>query len=220
MLALSMLASCDAGDAQSSSSHRSAAPTASSSAVASGQPSPVPPGLATCAAVETRPRWLLTPGDAWSEAEHDGMAQNAFVFGEACDGGPEWSTWSTWPESCDLFGDLLLDEAWPGYRTEGVYYIAGISLFNQSGENVSERILLFGTPSSGGLRILADQAQKCGATRKSSAGKAVIYQFPSEPGRQRYLIVQRTVAIQLSLTHGVKASPMIEKALRRAAEAG
>ncbi|MEV0899770.1 hypothetical protein [Actinoplanes sp. NPDC049802] len=212
VLALSMLTSCDAGDAQPSSSHPSTAPTASSSAVASGQPSLVQPVSATCA-VETKPRWLLTPGDAWPTDEQDAMWRNAFNLGEACDGGPAW------PESCDLLSDLMFEE-WAGHRTEGAYYAAGTSLLSASGKTVEERILLFGRPSSGGLRILADQAEKCGATRKSSTGKAVIYRFPSEPRRQSYLILQRAVAIQLSVPDDAMAPRMIEKALRRAAEAG
>ncbi|GAA0463991.1 hypothetical protein GCM10009531_66140 [Actinoplanes capillaceus] len=178
----------------------------------------MPTGSATCAGVETKPRWLLTPGDAWPMAEHDAMGQYAFQLSEACDGGLAWSTWS---ESCDpLFEFLPDDTGWPGYRTEGATYIANTSLLNQSGKNIEERILLFATPSSGGLRILADQAEKCGSTRKSSAGKAAIYRFPSEPGRQRYLILQRTIAIQLSVPDEAMAPTMIEKALRRAAEAG
>ncbi|MBO3739604.1 hypothetical protein [Actinoplanes flavus] len=157
---------------------------------------------------------MLTVGDTWSTAELDGTYKKAFQLGEACDGGPAW------PESCELLDDFLLDEAWPGYRTEGAYYIAGITLLNQSGKSIEEHMLLFTSPASGGLRILADQAEKCGATRKSSAGETVIYRFPAEKAWQKYLILQRTVAIQLTVPDDAMAPEMIKKALRRAAEAG
>jgi hypothetical protein len=207
VLAVALLAACDGGDAAPFTRLR---PTASvPPATASGTPVPVesqPCGL------ESQPRRLLTAEDTWPAAELDAWSQNAYQLDGTCDTGPEW------PQVCDLFDGLLLS-GWPGYRTEGVHYIAGIDILSASGTTIEERLLLFRTPGSNGRRLLADRAKACGATRKSLSDDAVLHEFPVQTGSRRFLVIDQSLAIQLIVPEGVDATPLIETARRRA-EAG
>lgn len=162
---------------------------------------------------ESRPHRLLETDDGWAAPELDAWSQNAYRLDETCDSGPEW------PNDCDLFADLLL-EGWPGYRTEGVHYIAGLSLLNPSGSTIEERVLLFRTPGSNGRRLLADQAKACKATEKSLSTDAVLHEFPAQRGKRRFLVIDQTLAIRLTVPEGVDATRLIETARRRAAAAG
>ncbi|MEU8663444.1 hypothetical protein [Actinoplanes philippinensis] len=163
---------------------------------------------ASCAR-ESRPDGLLTSDDAWPAAEFDVVSQAAYQLDGTCDGGPAW------PRDCDLFDRLLLD-GWPGYRTEGVGHIAGVSVLSTSGTAIEERLLLFRTPDAVGRQVLADRARACRATRKSLSKEAVLHEFPAQAGRRRFLVIDRTSAIQLTVPAGVDATRLIGLARRRA----
>lgn len=199
--AVGVLAACEAGDAT---------PTVSAPPVAaSGTPTPAASG--SCGR-ESPPRGLLTTEDGWSAAELDAWSQNGYQLDETCDSGPAW------PRDCDLFAGLLL-EGWPGYRTEGVHHIAGISLLSTSGITIEERVLLFRSPGSNGRRLLADQAKACKATQRSLSKDAVLHEFPVQRGKRRFLVIDQTLAIQLTVPDGVDAPELIETARRRARDA-
>ncbi|GIE83347.1 hypothetical protein Aph02nite_92970 [Actinoplanes philippinensis] len=223
--ALSLLAACDTGAAPPTAGTQptvTAAPVASAvSAHPAGLSDPAgaagpmvpttsagtsPP--ASCAR-ESRPGGLLTSGDAWPAAEFDAVSLAAYQLDGTCDGGPEW------PRDCDLFDRLLLD-GWPGYRAEGVRHIAGISVLSTSGTAIEERILLFRTPDAVGRQVLADRARACGATRRSLSRQAALHEFPAQAGRRRFLVIDRTFAIQLTVPAGVDATRLIDLARRRA----
>jgi hypothetical protein len=206
VLATSLLTACDAGDTPPSAGPQ---PAMASTPPATTSGTPAPAASGSCG-LETRPRRLLTTEDGWPAAELDGWSDKAFQLDETCDSGPEW------PQDCDLFAGLLLDERWPGYRTEGVSYIAGISLLNQSGITIDERLLLFRTPGSNGRRLLADQAKACKATQRSLSKDVVLHEFPVTGGKRRFLVIDQTLAIQLTVPDGVDATRLIETARRRA----
>lgn len=205
VLALTVLTSCDSGDARPSADAQPTTPSASSpSAVTSSTPS-------QCA-LQAQPRRLLTMDDAASLFDLDAISQGAYQLEESCDQGPPW------PRSCTLFGDLL-SEGWPGYRTEGAYYIAAVNLLNTSGKSIEEQVLLFRTPNSRGLGILTEQAKACKATKDPASSQAGIYKFPSQAGRQRFLIIDQTVAILLATPSDVDAEALIKTARKRAMDA-
>jgi hypothetical protein len=207
VLAAGLLAACEAGDTPPSAGPQ---PTAPSTLPAAASGTPAPAESRSCA-LESQPRRLLTTDDAWPTAELDAWSQNAYQLDATCDIGPEW------PQDCGLFDGLLI-EGWPGYRTEGVYYIAGIDILSVSGTTIEERLLLFGTPASNGRRLLADQAKACKATQKSLSDNAVLHEFPAQKGQRRFLVIDQTLAIQLTVPEGVNATKLIETARRRAGD--
>jgi hypothetical protein len=205
VMAVGLVAACDGGETPSSLGSQ---PTAASAPPATVSAAPAPTESGTCAR-ESQPRRLLTADDAWPTADLDAWSQNAYQLDETCGDGPAW------PQACDLF-DGLLSSGWPGFRTEGVYYIAGINVLSTSGTTIEERLLLFRTPGSNGRRLLADQANTCKATRKSLPKGAVLHEFPVQNGKRRFLVIDQTLAIQLLVPEGVNATKLIETARRRA----
>ncbi|MEU4155511.1 hypothetical protein [Actinoplanes sp. NPDC026670] len=205
VMAVGVLAACDAGGTTPSAGPQ---PATASTSPATAPRTPTPSASVSCA-LESQPRRLLRTDDGWSAAELDAWSQNAYQLDETCDSGPEW------PQDCDLFADLLL-EGWPGYRTEGVSSIAGLSLLNTSGLTIEERVLLFRSPGSNGRSLLAEQAKACKATQKSLSKSAVLHEFPAQNGKRRFLVIDQVLAIQLTVPEGFNATKLIETARRRA----
>ncbi|MBM2617275.1 hypothetical protein JIG36_17110 [Actinoplanes sp. LDG1-06] len=160
-------------------------------------------------AVEAQPRRLLTADDVWSTAESDAASRVAYELSDSCDDGPDW------PQACDLFGDVL-GEGWPGYRTNGAYYVAALSLLGVSGETVNEQLLLFRTPESDGLKMLVDEARSCGSKAGASVAGAAVHRLPVQAAKSRYVVIDATVAILIEAPADVDATKLIKAAVQRA----
>lgn len=211
VLALTALTSCSAADVRQpvpQKSNVAASATAPPTTSAAGTTSGTGTAGSSACAREAQPRRLLTTDDVWSMADLDAMSQIAYQLGASCDQGPPW------PQECDSLWRELHDE-WPGYRTEGAYYTAAISLLHVSGKSVSEELMLFGTPGSAGLTLAVDQATKCGATASSAVGDARVYRYPATKSLQRALIVDQLAVIHLEAPADVNFDKLIKTALLR-----
>ena len=210
-LVLALLTSCSVGDVRRTGGQQPttlATTTASPAAMPSGLPT-TPPVRAECA-LEAQPRRLLATDDVWPLADLDGISQVAYQLYDSCDSGPSW------PQDCAPFFGRVLHDGWPNYRPEGAIYIAAISLLNTSGQTTEEHVLLFRTPSSNGLKLLADHARTCNAESAKHTSGAVLYRFPRQGSAQRFLVVDQSVAILLSTPSSLDPNPLISTAVRRA----
>lgn len=158
---------------------------------------------------KTQVSGLLKPDDVWPPAEQDATAQAGYHVSESCDQGPPWPT-----DCAGLWGALSF--GWPGNRTEGVYYSAVITVLNVSGAEVTEQLLLFGTPGSNGLRLVVDQAKACEATAGQAVSGARVYRLPPQRSVQRVLVVDRMAAIRLDAPSGFAMDRLIRTAVKRA----
>lgn len=137
------------------------------------------------------------------------MSQVAHQLSDSCDTGPAW------PAGCDPFGQVLSD-GWPGYRTDGAYYVAALSLLSMSGEEVNEQVLLFRTPRSRGLAALADRARSCGSAAGTTISGATVHRLPVRGSQRRYVVIDATVGILLDAPAELDGNRLIRTALQRA----
>ncbi len=112
-----------------------------------------------------------------------------------------------------------MPDGWPGYRTEGVYYTAYISLLNTSGKSVNEHMLLFRTPGSKGLKTVVELAKACQAKAGAAISGAQTFRFPEEGPLQQVLVVDQMFVIRVEAPTGLNIDKLIRSAVQRARSA-
>lgn len=213
VLALSLVTSCGVESirrpAPAPSTVATPAGTSTPSAGPSSGPADIAADLRPDCAREAQPRRLLTTDDVWSMADLDAMSQIASQLSTSCDIG------ASWPSDPDTLWAALI-KGWPGYRTEGVYYTAAVSMLNTSGKTMAEQVMLFRLPTSRGLAMVTDQAKAAHATAGAAVSGATIYRYPPAGDVHRVLIVDRTTAINLTAPSDVDMDKLVRSAVRRA----